>query len=126
MFRAVPELRPRDLSGVVRIYRGFRETNANSVHLHRFSIAWTLNRGIAAWFALRAASDRIEHAWIFPAAIDADSILAVIHDRGEAEVVVDPRDITLGAAEHPNDQDLAAVESIIEARKQEFKELGMA
>lgn len=121
LFRAVTELRPATLPESMPIYRGVRARNDSLAVLFGMSPAWTYNREVAAWFALRRGDP--DSAWILETVVTPDDVLAVIDDRSEAEVVVDTsriafRNITAG---RPSSEDAAAVAQIIQRRQQEYR-----
>lgn len=70
-----------DLSGVVTIYRGVGSEK------YRDGISWTLDREKAEWFATRFTEDGI----VYSAKVKSNDILYYISDRGEKEVIVDPK-----------------------------------
>lgn len=70
-----------NLSGVVSIYRGVDSEK------YRDGISWTLDREKAEWFATRFTEDGI----IYSAKVKSKDILYYISDRGEEEIIVDPK-----------------------------------
>lgn len=70
-----------DLSGVVTIYRGVGSEK------YRDGISWTLDREKAEWFATRFTEDGV----VYSAKVKSNDILYYISDRGEKEVIVDPK-----------------------------------
>lgn len=70
-----------NLSGVVTIYRGVDSEK------YRDGISWTLDREKAEWFATRFTEDGI----IYSAKVKSKDILYYISDRGEEEIIVDPK-----------------------------------
>lgn len=70
-----------DLSGVVMIYRGVGSEK------YRDGISWTLDKSKAEWFATRFTDDGI----IYSAKVKSKDILYYISERGEEEIIVDPK-----------------------------------
>lgn len=70
-----------DLSGVVMIYRGVGSEK------YRGGISWTLDKSKAEWFATRFTDDGI----VYSAKVKSKDILYYISDRGEEEIIVDPK-----------------------------------
>lgn len=70
-----------NLSGVVSIYRGVGSEK------YRDGISWTLDKSKAEWFASRFTDNGI----IYSAKVKSKDILYYISDRGEKEVIVDPK-----------------------------------
>ena len=63
----------------VRLYRGSNED-------HREGMAWTSDRERAAWFASRPTWPTPGKVWT--ALVEPDRLLAIVHDRDEAEHIV--------------------------------------
>lgn len=70
-----------DLSGVVTIYRGVGSEK------YRDGISWTLDREKAEWFATRFTDNGI----VYSAKVKSKDILYYISERGEEEIIVDPK-----------------------------------
>lgn len=70
-----------DLSGIVTIYRGVENEKWKK------GLSWTLNKNKAIWFATRFSDEGI----VYTAQINSSDILYYTSDRGEEEVIVDPK-----------------------------------
>lgn len=70
-----------NLSGVVSIYRGVGSEK------YRNGISWTLNKSKAEWFATRFTDNGI----VYSAKVKSKDILYYISERGEEEIIVDPK-----------------------------------
>lgn len=70
-----------DLSRVVTIYRGVDN------ELGRNGISWTLAKSKAEWFATRFTDNGI----VYSAKVKSKDILYYISERGEEEIIVDPK-----------------------------------
>lgn len=70
-----------DLSGVVSIYRGVGSEK------YRDGISWTTDKSKAEWFASRFTEDGI----VYSAKVKSKDILYYISERGEEEIIVDPK-----------------------------------
>lgn len=70
-----------NLSGVVEIYRGVGN------ELGRNGISWTLSEEKAKWFATRFTDNGI----VYSAKVKSKDILYYISERGEKEIIVDPK-----------------------------------
>ena len=83
-----PEERKRlsELDDSVTIYRGVTSYNADNV----YALSWSLDYEKANWFAHRFDED----GTVYRARIDKKNILAFFNGRSEAEVIVDPKDLT--------------------------------
>ena len=66
---------------IVTIYRGVGSEE------YRDGISWTLDREKAEWFATRFTEDGV----VYSAKVKSNDILYYISDRGEKEVIVDPK-----------------------------------
>lgn len=78
--------RLNELDDTVTIYRGVTSYNADNV----YALSWTLEYEKAYWFAHRFNED----GTVYRARIDKKNILAFFNGRSEAEVIVDPKDLT--------------------------------
>lgn len=70
-----------DFSGVVTIYRGVGSEK------YRDGISWTLAKSKAEWFATRFTDNGI----VYSAKVKSKDILYYISERGEEEIIVDPK-----------------------------------
>lgn len=70
-----------NLSGVVTIYRGVGSEK------YRNGISWTLVKSKAEWFATRFTDNGI----VYSAKVKSKDILYYISERGEEEIIVDPK-----------------------------------
>lgn len=70
-----------DFSGAVTIYRGVGSEK------YRDGISWTLDKSKAEWFATRFTDNGI----VYSAKVKSKDILYYISDRGEEEIIVDPK-----------------------------------
>lgn len=75
--------RYQELDDPVTVYRGVTSYNAGNVR----ALSWTLERKTAEWFAHRFG----EKGTVYEAQIPKKHILAFFNNRGEAEVVLDPK-----------------------------------
>ena len=78
------------LEETITIYRGVTPSNAKNVR----ALSWTLDEEKAEWFAKRFG----EEGNVYSAEIDKKDVYAYFGDRGESEVIVNPkglRNITL-------------------------------
>lgn len=78
--------RLNELDDTVTIYRGVTSYNADNV----YALSWSLEYEKADWFAHRFNED----GTVYRARIDKKNILAFFNGRSEAEVIVDPKDLT--------------------------------
>ncbi len=67
----------------MRVYRG-------STWGRRRGMSWTEDRERAEWFADRWNARRTGTALVFKIMVEPEAVLALLADRDEAEVVVDP------------------------------------
>lgn len=70
-----------NLSGIVTIYRGV------SSKKYRDGLSWTLDKDKAEWFATRFTQEGV----VYSATVKSENILYYITDRGEEEIIVDPK-----------------------------------
>ncbi len=67
----------------VTIYRGVTSYNAENVK----GLSWTLKQHTAEWFAQRYS----EQGKVYQATVNKANIIAILTDRNESEVIVDPK-----------------------------------
>lgn len=83
------------LDDPVTVYRGVTSHNAKNIR----ALSWTLDRGVAEWFAHRFNED----GTVYEAQINKEHILALFNGRNESEVIVDPKHLTdIEQAEEPD------------------------
>lgn len=75
-----------ELDEVVTVYRGVTSYNEENIR----ALSWTLDRKTAEWFAGRFG----ESGTVYEAQISKAHIHAVFLNRGESEVIVDPKHLT--------------------------------
>lgn len=75
--------RYQELDDPITVYRGVTSYNAGNVR----ALSWTLERKTAEWFAHRFG----EKGTVYKAQIPKKHILPFFNNRGEAEVVLDPK-----------------------------------
>ena len=86
----------QSLPDTVTVYRGVTSLNADNIR----ALSWTLDYEKAEWFAHRFGED----GTVYEAQIDKEHILALFLSRGEAEVIVDPRQLRdIALAEAPGE-----------------------
>ena len=73
----------QDLPEKLTIYRGVTEYNGKNIR----ALSWTTNYDTAKWFAGRYG----EKGKVYQAEIDKKHILACIDQRGESEIIVEPK-----------------------------------
>ncbi len=86
-----------ELDDTVTVYRGVTPRNAKNIR----ALSWSLDYDKAEWFASRYG----DGGTVYEAQIEKKHILALFQDRGESEVVVDPKyltDITEGQSPNQN------------------------
>lgn len=71
------------LEDTLTVYRGVTSYNANNIK----ALSWTLDKKTAEWFAHRFG----EEGTVYEAQIQKKDIYAYFSDRGESEVIVDPK-----------------------------------
>lgn len=76
----------KTLDDKVTVYRGVTSYNSKNIK----ALSWTLDQEVAKWFAHRFDEDGV----IYEAQIDKKYIYALFKDRGESEVIVDPKYLT--------------------------------
>lgn len=75
--------RLKSLPETVTVYRGVTSYNAKNIR----ALSWTLDKEKAEWFAHRYG----EEGTVYEARIDKSRIIAYFAERGESEVIVEPR-----------------------------------
>lgn len=78
-------IRLSELADKLTIYRGVTTFNAKNVK----ALSWTIDRRKAEWFAHRFG----ESGKVYKAEIDKAKVLAFFMDRGESEIIVNPKDL---------------------------------
>ncbi len=67
----------------VTVYRGLTSYNAKKIE----GLSWTLNQHTAEWFAQRYN----EQGKVYQATVNKADIIAILTDRNESEVIIDPK-----------------------------------
>ena len=79
------QTRLSELDDKITIYRGVTTYNAKNIK----ALSWTIDKRKAEWFAHRYG----ESGKVYKAEMDREKVLAFFMERGESEIIVNPKDL---------------------------------